>query len=108
MNHYSTMQLLGLLVAGILIHWFMDLKKSKAQGLKIHMTSYLEDTWLSSMIAFLIGAVVIFIRHEMNNIPYYSEWEGGFMALIGYVGDSLIPLVFGFAKSKGLDLDKKD
>jgi hypothetical protein len=106
--HYSTVQLVLLSVLGILIHWFVDANKAKKQGVWHSFTEYINDTWMSSFTSFLICLLVIMVRHEMMQIPNFTTWEGGVMALCGYFGDSLIPLALGFAKTKGLNLDNKD
>ena len=99
--------LMFLSVMGIIVHWLVDLKKAQAQNVNFTLSHYMASTWVSSAISFFICLTAVFIRHELANIPTFSAWEGGFFALLGYGGDSVLPLIFGFAKSKGFDIEGK-
>ncbi len=102
---YTITMLFGLSIMGILLHWLVDLKKAQSQDVACTMGHYVQKTWISSLISLIICSIAIMVRHELNKIPDFSAWEGGAMVTIGYMGDSLLPLVFGFAKSKGVDVD---
>lgn len=104
---YTMGMLLSLSLLGIALHWLVDLQKAEKQAIACPMSTYIKSTWVSSAISFIMCIVVILIRHELNNIPDFTNWEGAAMVAIGYMGDSLLPLVFGFAKSKGINLEQK-
>lgn len=106
---YTVAMLFLLSAFGILLHWLVDFQKARKQNVNYEIGDYAKSTAVSSIISFVICVVVILLRHELTNkIPALSGWEGCAMFIVGYAGDSILPLVFGFAKSKGLDVDKKD
>ncbi len=104
-ENYTLTMLFGLSVMGILLHWLVDLKKAQSQSLDMTIDHYAKTTWVSSLISLLICCIVIMIRHEFSKLPNFTAYEGAAMVAVGYCGDSLLPLVFGFAKAKGIDVD---
>ena len=102
-SSYTITMLFGLSIMGIALHWFVDLRKAQNQDVNCTVGHYAKSTWASSVCSLIICCIAIMIRHELNRLPNFSAWEGGAMVTIGYMGDSLLPLVFGFAKSKGIN-----
>ena len=104
-SSYSVVMLSIFSLLGILIHWLVDLKKATSQSLDIDIKHYLKTTWISSVVSLLLCVAAILLRNEIYaKIPVAIGFEGLCFLALGFVGDSALPLIFGFAKSKGIDL----
>lgn len=102
---YASMQLFVFALLGIILHWLVDLKKAKKQSVGTTTTSYIKDTWISSLISLVLCTIIIMARKELTGISYFAMWQGIVIAFVGYVGDSMLPFIFGFAKKAGIDID---
>ncbi len=92
-------------ILGILLHWLIDLKKAKKQCIDLTVASYLKDTWLSSVISLVLCTIAIMARKELTGIAKFAMWQGVIVAALGYMGDSILPMLFGFAKKAGIDIE---
>ena len=106
MTTYTMVQLLGLSVLGMLLHTFVEI--SKLQQAKTYTTigDYMSNTWAAKGSSLALCLIVIVIRHEMMNVPTFSNWEGGALALCGYCGSSLLAPVFSFLSKKGINVEQ--
>lgn len=102
-THYSTLMLVLLSSGGVILHILNDLVKEIQKGGKCTVQIYLERNWPSILMAFLICAIIIGIRHEIFKIPEFSGWEGIVMTMAGYCGRSvLMPLLMIADKKFGV------
>jgi hypothetical protein len=99
-SNYSTMMLITLSLLGVIGKLFNDLIKEKQQIEKFVWVDYWSKEYPSLAFSFIICVVVIIIRHEMLQVPDFSNWEGATMALLGYFGSSALSPLFDFINFK--------
>ena len=96
---YSVLILLCLSILGIVAHMLSDIQKAQQNKTWVDIKTYFSTTWAAIALSFVICLVVIMVRHEMMQIPDFSNWEGLGMAMCGFVGRSvLIPALSALKK----------
>lgn len=106
-SHNSTLILFALSILGITAHMLNDIVKEKQipAPYVYNWHTYWEKAWPGKALSLVICGVVIMVRHEMYQIPSFSNWEGGTMALIGYFGGSvLVPFLSAMNKKFGTNV----
>jgi uncharacterized membrane protein len=95
---------------GILFHMLVikypDLKKrAAAANSSLTLKSFLSDDWGSMMASFVTVIIGILIVDELLYIkPEMVNYIKFFFATVGYMGSSVLQLVFGIANKKILNI----
>lgn len=106
--NYTTMMLGFISFLGVVSHLLTDLMKEKQKPAPYvyKWSTYWSNVWPSKALSLVICCAVIIIRHEMMQIPDFSNWEGLAMYFIGFFGGSvLLPMMGLVQKRTGLNID---
>lgn len=107
--NYSTLALIALSLAGVLLHMLTNIAKEKQRPAPFvySWVNYWSKTWPTTAASIIICAIIITVRHEFMQVPDFSNWEGLAMALCGYLGDSiLIPAINFLSNKYGIKADQ--
>jgi hypothetical protein len=96
--NYNDITLLGLGLAGVLLHCLIKIGKLKKTN-SFKATKYFSSEWVTMAISGIVVAIAIACKHEVMQLEQAGKWLGLAFVAIGYMGQSILVTVMGKAEN---------
>ena len=95
-NNYTPLVLLGLGLAGILLHNLMKMDKiNRASDGNFNYVKYLSLEKFSILISIIVICASVVIRGEIKELEQAGKWLGFAFVAIGYLSQSILVSIMG-------------
>jgi len=95
---HSDLTLLGLGMAGVLLHCLIKISKLKKTN-SFKFATYFSMEWPTICISAIVVAIAIVCKHEVTQLDQAKNWLGIGFVSIGYMGQSILITVMGRAEA---------